>query len=519
MKKLLRSVAVVVALSSISTASAQLPPNGIYPGGLEFDSYVPSPNYTGNHIYALGHWRIDSILDANSSVVLDMFATWCGPCWNYHQAGILENLYDTRGWGAPNPKTAIFAVESDNSTPGTQLESSTLGDWINNTKYPMANDGAAASMFNLSYYPTLVIVCPDRQVTEVGQQQLAGWEAAVDGCSPAAQFANDVRIVADNTPDDVPVCGATTASVDIEVVVQNYSTAAINGNYDIVVKDASGTVIAGPTTAALNLAAYATQTVVVGTVTANTGANAFTVEITTSDDDVSNNTYTVNVNVSAAQTLDVWPNKEVTIDMNIDNYASEVGFALREGVPATADPAALFSTSNAGNSDAYMATGTLTDGTNTFNQTYTVANHGCHYFVVVDTYGDGITYQNPNGKIDLISSSTVTIPGDYGSGTVVALDFVEVASIDENENTISLSVYPNPAKDIANISFDLTDNANVNIEMVNALGQKVYTEALTNVTGQQTVAINTSDIKEGVYFVNITVNGSLISTKKVTVIK
>ncbi len=514
MKKILQSVAVALTLLVANNAQAQLPNDGIYPGGLMLESYQPSVGYSGNHIYPMGTWDIDSILDSGTPVILDLFATWCAPCWNYHQGGTLSSLYDSQGWGGPG-NVAIFAVEADDVTAAIELENSTLGDWVNNTKYPMVNHNTVAQMFNLAYYPTIVMICPDRQVTEVGQTTEANFTTAFQSCAAPATNLNDPKLLTVD-PINVAVCQQQTADVPISVTVQNYSTAPINGAYDIEITDASNTVVAN-TTVNLTLNPYMVQSVNVGTVTANMGANTFTAKITTPNDDLTNDTQTISVNVSGSSNLYITPDMKVRIELDMDAYASEVGFALREGVP-TGDAASEWAAANAGNSIAYKAQGSMSNGTTTFGQDYTINNYGCHFFVTYDDYGDGITYSYPSGNAKLISHSTDVIAGNWGSGMIKAYDFVSTVGVEENSGMSSLSIYPNPAIDVANISLNLVEDANVTISIVNTLGQTVYNKQLGNVNGTQNVQINTTDLQEGIYLVNVTVNGNT-TTQRISIVK
>jgi hypothetical protein len=514
MKKILQSVTVAFALLFATNAQAQLPDNGIYPGGLTLDSYQPSAGYSGNLIYDMGTWDIDSILDAGTPVILDLFASWCAPCWNYHQAGTLEALYDNKGWGGSG-EIAIFGVESDPSTAATKLEGGDAGDWVNNTKYPMVNHNTVANMFNLAYYPTIVMICPDRQVTEVGQTTENGFISAMNTCSAPATAANDPRVLSVD-PMTIAVCQQQTADVSIEITVQNFSTAAINGMYDFEVLDASSNVVASASVN-LNLQPYAVQNVVIGTVTANLGSNTFTSRITTANDDLSNDSQNINITVNPSSVLEITPDMVVRIELSMDAYASEVGFALREGIP-TGDAATEWSAATAGNSIAYLAQGSLSNGTTSFGQDYTINNYGCHFFVTYDDYGDGITYQNSGGEARLISSTTDVIPGGWDYGTIKAYDFQSTVGLNEKSGMNSLSVYPNPSVTSTNVVIELSEEAHVNISLVNTLGQNVFNKNLGTVNGSQNVQINTADLEEGIYLVNVTVNGNT-TTQKISIVK
>lgn len=526
MKKPLQFLGFIASVLFAGNAFSQLPDNGVYPGGLMLESYTPSTSYTGNIVYAPGIWDVDSILDSGTPVILDLYATWCGPCWSYHTGGTLETLYDDKGWGGTG-EVAIFGVESHTVTPAALMEAeangstyatNSQGDWLNDTKYPMINNDNAASMFNLSYFPTIIMICPDRTVTEVGQTTVSGFTAAMNNCSAAATNTNDLRMYQSTTASSDFVCQATSKTSDVSFLVQNYSTTTMTGSYDIELSDGSSVVAS--TTVNLNLDSYEVEEVTFTGVTLNSGTNNFTASITTTNDDLTNDDLAISVTLEDAQDIEVGPNKTVRIELTMDDYASEVGFALREGNPTTTDAVSLYNSSTANNSIAYLADGTLTDGTNSFSQDYVINDYGCHYFVTYDDYGDGINYNTSSANATISSNDSYVIDGGWDDGTIVVFNFVSGPAGIESETleNLKISVYPNPATDNTNIKLNLTDNSSVAVNVVNTLGQTVYSSDYGVLNGEQTLQLSTSNLENGVYFVNITVNGTT-TTERLTVNK
>lgn len=102
--------------------------------------------------------------------------------------------------------------------------------------------------------------------------------------------------------------------------------------------------------------------------------------------------------------------------------------------------------------------------------------------------------------------------GNNEQGTPVAVRFTSegvIASL-VDVDMASISVYPNPAKNVVSISAPAAIDR---IEMMNVLGQKVYENATI---GSENTTVNVSDLDNGTYFVRIFC-GNKMMTKKLIV--
>lgn len=70
-----------------------------------------------------------------------------------------------------------------------------------------------------------------------------------------------------------------------------------------------------------------------------------------------------------------------------------------------------------------------------------------------------------------------------------------------------IAVYPNPSNEVAGIELDLIDRSDVTLNLVNSLGQTVYTSAKSLDAGIQKIEVSTASLSAGLYFINVNVNG------------
>jgi hypothetical protein len=139
------------------------------------------------------------------------------------------------------------------------------------------------------------------------------------------------------------------------------------------------------------------------------------------------------------------------------------------------------------------------------------------YFVTIDASGTpqfpyyiGIEYY---GKPD---------PQSAGSGVSTGIKFPTSGAtcnlptnLDEKVKAYSFKIYPNPSSGNFTIALDENVDLLTSLEVVNIMGQKVYSGELN---GEKTNVVLPSDISKGIYFVRLLGKQSQVySTEKITV--
>ena len=94
-----------------------------------------------------------------------------------------------------------------------------------------------------------------------------------------------------------------------------------------------------------------------------------------------------------------------------------------------------------------------------------------------------------------------------------------LVSDEEVQMENSIAIYPNPTSDLTTIKYSLQKSAQVTFELIDITGKTIISSLEGNKTeGSHLIELNTNELKAGVYFYSINVNGNKL-TKKMTISK
>lgn len=184
-----------------------------------------APDFTFTDINGVSR-HLYSYLDSGKYVALDISATWCHPCWDYHNTGTPDSLYTLHDLPGDNT-WRVFFFEGDGSTNSADLNgtgTSTQGDWITGSNYPIIDPptGVALSDFlsgyNINFFPTLLIICPNRLVYQDtlntgAKPKVATWEYAAGKC--ASLSVNEFKVTTGVSVYPNPISGSATINCSL----------------------------------------------------------------------------------------------------------------------------------------------------------------------------------------------------------------------------------------------------------------------------------------------------------------
>jgi hypothetical protein len=113
------------------------------------------------------------------------------------------------------------------------------------------------------------------------------------------------------------------------------------------------------------------------------------------------------------------------------------------------------------------------------------------------------------------------VPGhNYYRLTQVDIDgkinvHAKVLDIIWGNNGSTVSIYPNPAKDVLNIDLFATRTQNTSIKLMDMSGRLVKQIQLRSEAGMNQVKVDLRELAEGIYTVQVIANDELISVSKV----
>lgn len=453
------------------------------------------PDFTGTDLNGQTH-NLYNYLDQGYTVIVDVSATWCGPCWSYHNQHHLANLYNNYGPNSSVNKVIVLFVEGDAATTlgnlnGQSGGGGTQGNWVNGTPYPIIDDASIGDLLEITYFPTIYRICPNRMIKEVGAITTAQLWTACQECQQKYETGNSINDAA-LLPSQGAMSACRNSPVTLSTRLQNIgSTPLTNATIRATV---AGNVVAEQAWTG-NLETYEVADVQFGEFTPTSASTNVAISVVNVDDNANNN----NSSTSITASNQVMPGIAVDLELMTDNYGTETSWKL---------------TTTDGTVVAQNA-GTLAANT-TYNHTFNLDDQTCYVFKVFDAYGDGMCCNYGNGYFHLnVNGQTIISGGQFTSVSSKPFRTDMNMGVAENDLINGLVVAPNPTNGLVRMEFSSTVSDRVAVEVYDMVGSLVMRDAFTVVTGRQVQELDLGALANGVYNVALTVNGSRTNTSVV----
>jgi hypothetical protein len=115
-------------------------------------------------------------------------------------------------------------------------------------------------------------------------------------------------------------------------------------------------------------------------------------------------------------------------------------------------------------------------------------------------------------QLNIRTSDNTVIAASHGRG-LFTTQWDVVNGVDHLQLR-SFSIYPNPVRDILNLSFESTGTQNVVFRVFDLSGKILVEENKGKISGHVAEVINVSGLAPGVYFVGIYRDGKKLRTEK-----
>ena len=444
-----------------------------------------APDFTATDINGVSH-RLYDYLEAGKTVIMDVSATWCGPCWGYHHTGALEDIYNSYGEAGSNEIVVLF-IEGDPATSVSSIygvnvasdRSVTQGDWTIGSPYPIIDDttGSIASAYQIAFFPTVYRICPEGTTRILTQPTASAIKTSVNtGCGTLTGSEHNAKL----TAADSRFCGETGS---YKATITNFSGSRLT-SATVVLKQGETVVATANYTGNLNT--FGSAAIVFPETDYQDGGNDYSVTVT----EVNGGTPLIE-EISVASDLTFTTNASlesshnITVTVHTDRYPEEMGWRITDGA-GTIIHEENYTSAAANRNVTKIHEIALADGSD------------CYDVTLIDDYGDGWVYGSAQHGMTITSGSDLLFEtdGNIGAGFTTQAVFRTTAVLGNQQPELTnLTVYPNPSTGV----FSFSTPESIDVMVLDITGKTVYTA--TGISNGENIDL--SNLQSGMYIARI----------------
>ena len=336
----------------------------------------------------------------NKAVLVDISAHWCGPCWIWHSAHIMQALYPDFG-PTGTDEFMVFWIDGDGNSSIAKLQGAggSQGDWITGVDYPIIgpnNQGSSvASNYTFAGYPTLFLHCGTGIAPEIQRNEKWVFWNEVVNCSQAFQWQNDDATLL--LHQGMKIC---TNGNEPDVEIYNASAYVNLTSATLELRDPSGNLVHTQQWQG-NLSPFGRTIFTINYLITTPGTWTAKVVSPNGVTDTRPNGDEENIEVVGPLTN---VHTDITVTIVTDMYGSETTWSIGDGSVSYMTGGPYSDLSTQGVMSQTPSTGVIPPNT-------------CVTFKIEDFYGDGICCSYGNGSYTVTDGlgNMIVQGGDFGS--------------------------------------------------------------------------------------------------------